>query len=44
VAVTVAGLMVAFARPSKWPANIAPLEWRRALGEKVEHTPREAAA
>jgi len=44
VAMTVAGLMVAFARPSKWPANIAPLEWRRALGEKVEPVTEEAAA
>ena len=44
VAMTVAGLMVAFARPSKWPANIAPLEWRRALGEKVEPITEEAAA
>jgi hypothetical protein len=44
VAMTVAGLLVAFARPSKWPANIAPSEWRRTLGEKVEHVAEEATA
>jgi len=36
VAMTVVGLMVAFSRPIKWPANIAAPEWRRAVGETGE--------
>lgn len=51
MAMTVTGMLVAFARPSRWPANVTPSEWRRALGEKVEriteaieHPTEEAAA
>ena len=43
-AVTVAGLLVAFARPIKWPANIRTLEWRKALGEAVERSLEEEVA
>jgi len=44
VAMSVAGLLFAFARPIKWPANIATPEWRRALDVKVEPAVEEAAA
>jgi len=36
VAVTVVGLVVAFSRPIKWPANIGSPEWRRAVGQDIE--------
>lgn len=44
VALTLAGLAIAFARPVKWPANVARAEWRRALGEKVDQVVEEVAA
>ena len=34
---TAVGLTVAFTRPLKWPEGIGSPEWRRALGDKVEH-------
>jgi hypothetical protein len=44
VAMTLVGLLVAFTRPIKWPANIGSPQWRRPLGEKVEHLAEEAGA
>ncbi len=44
MAFTVSGLVIAFARPSKWPANIARADWRRALGEHLGQAPEEATA
>ena len=44
VAMTVIGLMVAFTRPIHWPANVRPLEWRKAFGEKVVDAAEEAGA
>ena len=35
-AMTVVGLAFAFTRPLKWPSNIRPLEWRRAVEDAVE--------
>jgi hypothetical protein len=43
-ALTIVGLMMAFSRPIKWPANIAAPEWRRAVGETVEPEVEEAGA
>jgi hypothetical protein len=37
VVITVVGLLTAFARPIKWPANVTAPDWRRAFGDKVEH-------
>jgi len=44
LAMSVFGLMFAFTRPIKWPANIAAPAWRKALGEKAEELAEEAAA
>ena len=43
-AVTVVGLLIAFTRPIKWPANVGPLEWRRAVGEAIEREVEEEVA
>ena len=39
---TVVGLLTAFARPIKWPANVTAPDWRRAFGDKVEHAVEQA--
>jgi hypothetical protein len=44
LAMTVFGLMFAFTRPIKWPADIAAPAWRKAFGEKVEEPIEEAGA
>jgi hypothetical protein len=43
-ALTVVGLLVVFARPVNWPANIRPLAWRRAIGEAVDRSLEEEVA
>ena len=44
VATTLFGLMVAFTRPIKWPANVASPAWRKAFGETAEQPVEEEAA
>jgi hypothetical protein len=44
VATTVAGLLVAFSRPIKWPANVGPAAWQRALGADAEEPIAEEVA
>ena len=41
---TVVGLLIAFARPIKWPANVRPLDWSRTVGEAIEKVAEEVAA
>lgn len=43
-ALTAVSLIVAFTRPIKWPANVRPLEWRRAIGDGVDRKVEEVAA
>jgi len=44
VATTVVGLLFAFSRPIKWPANVGPAAWRRAVGENAEEPITEEVA
>lgn len=44
VAMTVMGLMFAFTRPLKWPARIATVDWRKAVGEAIDRTLEEEVA
>lgn len=41
VTTTVLGLLFAFSRPIRWPANVASPAWRRAFGESAEEPVEE---
>jgi hypothetical protein len=38
------GLVFAFTRPIKWPANVRPIDWRRAVGADMKPTVEEEVA